>query len=813
VSRTAIDPAWHSAFDDLQEAVWVVDSSARSIVFANPSAGRLLGLPREELQGEAVERFAASPQDHLFWADTRQVVADGIESMTVVLRADGELVPVLRRVTPLAMAPGLGAMLVTMLDMSERQHAERELERLLGELRATLDSVADGILVCGLDGRIRAFNHRLVSIWRLPQSLLLRHDDAALHAFLAGRVVAPGPYQERLEQMALDPAAPSRDVLELHGGQIVERRSVPQLSHGSVTGRVYSFRDITEQTQSESALRIAALAFEASPYGIFVADARQVITQVNPRLERLTGYTLAQMLGRPADSLFACGEDDWMGQVQLAWQGDAIWEGELSLPRASGAACAVQLSWVALRDAAGGVGQSLGFVRDLTQHHAARKRIDELAYSDVLTGLPNRLLLSQRVEAALRSARPGGPGFAILVLDLDRFKIINDSLGHAFGDRVLRIVAARLQICLRQTDMLCRLGGDEFAAYVHASDTTTAENVARRMLQEMLQPFSLDAMSFSIQCSIGVALYPQDGASLDELIKQADSAMYRVKERGRGNYGFYQPQMNANLLTRMKLEHAMRQALGKHAMQVHYQPQVEMGTGRIVGVEALLRWTDESMGVVSPATFIPLAEDTGYIVTLGAWVLEQAVMQAASWARSGLSLVMAVNVSALELRQADFVERLAALLQEYALPADCLELELTESMLLQDAQEAAQRLHALAELGVALAIDDFGTGYSSLAYLKNLPIDKLKIDQSFVRGLPGDGGDSAIVSAIVHLGQALKLTVVAEGVETAEQRSSLQTMHCSHFQGFLCAPAMPAAQFEEWLASVQPPALSPFQSM
>jgi predicted signal transduction protein with EAL and GGDEF domain len=245
---------------------------------------------------------------------------------------------------------------------------------------------------------------------------------------------------------------------------------------------------------------------------------------------------------------------------------------------------------------------------------------------------------------------------------------------------------------------------------VHASDTTTAENVARRMLQEMLQPFSLDAMSFSIQCSIGVALYPQDGASLDELIKQADSAMYRVKERGRGNYGFYQPQMNANLLTRMKLEHAMRQALGKHAMQVHYQPQVEMGTGRIVGVEALLRWTDESMGVVSPATFIPLAEDTGYIVTLGAWVLEQAVMQAASWARSGLSLVMAVNVSALELRQADFVERLAALLQEYALPADCLELELTESMLLQDAQEAAQRLHALAELGVALAIDDFGTG-------------------------------------------------------------------------------------------------------
>lgn len=813
MSRTAINPAWHGAFDDLQEAVWVVDASARNIVFANPSAASLLGLPREELQGALVERFAATPQDHLFWTDTRQVVADGIESMTVVLRADGELVPVMRRVTPLTMAPDLGSMLVTMLDLSERQRAERELERLLAELRATLDSVADGILVCGLDGRIRAFNHRLVSIWHLPQALLLRRDDAALHAYLASQVMAPGPYQDRLDEIARDPATPSRDVLELHGGQIVERRCVPQLSHGSVTGRVYSFRDITEQTQSESALRIASLTFEASPYAIFVADARQVVTQVNPQFERLMGIPIAGILGRPAAGLFgASGGPAFMEQVQLAWQNKLIWEGELRLPRASHDDCAVQVAWVALRDAAGNIGQSIGFVRDLTQHHAARKRIDELAYSDVLTGLPNRLQLSQRVESALRGARPGEAGFAILVLDLDRFKIINDSLGHAFGDRVLRLVAARLQICLRQTDMLCRLGGDEFVAYVHASDSAAAENVARRMLQEMLLPYSLDGMSFSIQCSIGVALYPQDGMSLDELIKQADSAMYRVKERGRGNYGFYQPQMNANLLARMKLEHAMRQALGRHAMQVHYQPQVEMGSGRIVGVEALLRWTDEEMGVVSPATFIPLAEDTGYIVTLGAWVLEQSVMQAAHWARAGLSLVVSVNVSALELRQADFVERIAKLLQEHRLPAHCLELELTESMLLQDAQEAAQRLHALADLGIALAIDDFGTGYSSLAYLKNLPIDKLKIDQSFVRGLPDDEGDCAIVSAIVHLGQALKFTVVAEGVETQAQRSSLQSMHCSHYQGYLCAAAMTAPDFEQWLASAQP-ALSPFQSM
>ncbi|MGP1628634.1 MAG: sensor domain-containing protein [Giesbergeria sp.] len=805
MSRIPIDPSWHGAFDDLQEAVWVVDAAARNIVFANPSAGKLLGLPHEQLQGAEVARFAATPQDQVFWADTRQVVANGIESVTVVLRADGELIPVMRRATPLAMAPGLGAMLVTMIDLSESQRAERELELLLAELRATLDSVADGILVCGLDGRIRAFNHRLVNIWHIPRALLLRRDDAALQAHLASRVLEPELYQARLAEMAHDLNIPTRDLLELHGGQVVERRCVPQLSHGSVTGRVYSFRDITEQTQSEAALRIASLAFEASPYAIFVADARHLIAQVNPMFERLTGVPLARVLGRPVASVFSIAAvQDFMQEVHASWQGSGLWEGDLSLARSAGGDCAVQLAWVVLRDPGGNIEQSIGFVRDLTQQQAARKRIDELAYSDVLTGLPNRLQLAQRVESALRAARSGAAGFAILVLDLDRFKVINDSLGHAFGDRVLRLVAARLQVCLRQSDMLCRLGGDEFAVYVHASDSTAAENVARRILQEMLLPFSLDGMSFSIQCSIGVALYPQDGASLDELIKQADSAMYRVKERGRGNYGFYQPQMNVNLLARMKLEHAMRQALGKQAMQVHYQPQVDMVSGRIVGVEALLRWTDEELGAISPASFIPLAEETGYIVTLGAWVLEQSVMQAARWARIGLSLVVSVNVSALELRQADFVERISRLLQEHDLPAHYLELELTESMLLQDAQEAAQRLHALSDLGIALAIDDFGTGYSSLAYLKNLPIDKLKVDQSFVRGLPGDEGDTAIVSAIVHLGQALKLSVVAEGVETQAQRISLQAMHCSHYQGYLCAAAMAAPDFEQWLASAQP---------
>ena len=565
-------------------------------------------------------------------------------------------------------------------------------------------------------------------------------------------------------------------------------------------GRVYSFRDITRQTEVQASLRLAARVFDSSLDAIFIADSQHQLMRMNPGCERLVGPCSAAFEGCLAASLFGSGSDaSFMEQVLAGWDREGFWEGELWLPRDNGAYCAVHLSWVALRDDEGRVVQSIGFMRDLTLQHAAQKRIEELAYSDVLTGLPNRLLLSQRVHTAIQGGPASDTGFAILFLDLDRFKIINDSLGHPFGDRVLQLVAERLQACLRQTDMLCRLGGDEFVIYLHGADAVVAESVAGRILDDMLRPFLLDGMGFSIQCSIGMALYPQDGATLDDLIKQADTAMYRVKERGRGSYGFYQPQMNANLLSRMKLEHAMRQALGEQRLSVHYQPQVNRITGRIIGAEALIRWTDPEFGAVSPAQYAPLAEESGYIVTLGAWVMEQAVREAAQWMRDGMPIVVSVNVSALEFRQADFVERLTRLLAVHQLPPTLLELELTETILLQDAHEMELRLGALSELGVSLAIDDFGTGYSSLAYLKKLPIHKLKIDQSFVRGLPEDDGDRAIVSAIISMGRALHIEVVAEGVETSAQRAVLQQMQCGHFQGYLCSPGLPSAEFRQLL--------------
>lgn len=787
-----------SLLDLLLEAVWLIDESSLTILYANAAAAALAGRSRAQMQGMSVLSLMATPQDHVFWGEPAHVVASGIHSFTSLLRSDGSLVPVERRVTRVHAAPWGTAYLLTMLDRQAQEASERELEALLSELRATLDSAADGMLVCGIQGSLRAFNQRLAQLWNIPEGLLLQRNDEAVYAHMAAQVIDRSGYEDRLHEIHEQPWAETSDTLLLHGGVMLERRSVPRLMRGVPVGRVYSFRDITRQTEIQASLKLAARVFEASLDAIFIADSQHRLLHMNPACVRLLGPAAQDYQGGKAMALFGA-EGRVMESVLEAWERDGYWEGQLSLLREGAEPCAVQLSWVAVCDDAGRWVQSVGFMRDLTEQQAAQKRIEQLAYSDVLTGLPNRLLLAQRVSEAIDNAGHGVPNFAILFLDLDRFKIVNDSLGHAFGDRVLQVVAERLQACLRQTDMLCRLGGDEFVIYLAGAGADVAEGVARRILEDMLRPFALDGMGFSIQCSMGVALYPQDGRSLDELVKQADTAMYRVKERGRGSYGFYQPQMNAHLLSRMQLDHAMRQALGQAHMAVHFQPQVEMASGKVKAAEALVRWTDPTMGAVSPGSFIPLAEESGYIVTLGAWVMEQSVREAARWLQEGMPIVMSVNVSALEFRQPDFVERVTRLLAVYQLPPTLLELELTESILLLDVHEMGQRLRALAQLGVGLVVDDFGTGYSSLAYLKKLPITKIKIDQSFVRGLPDDDGDRAIVGAIVSMGRALNIQVLAEGVETLSQRAVLAQMDCDHFQGFLCAPGLPAHEFRELL--------------
>jgi diguanylate cyclase (GGDEF)-like protein len=448
-------------------------------------------------------------------------------------------------------------------------------------------------------------------------------------------------------------------------------------------------------------------------------------------------------------------------------------------------------------------GRLLGRVwsfRDLSAQLDADRRLESATRTDSLTGLPNRRHLAERVARAGRQVRQQGGSFALLLVDLDRFHRINDSLGHGAGDRVLADVAQRIGRCLRGDDLLARVGGDQFALLVEGADTTVAEATARRVLEAVAVPFRHDGAPFSLTCSIGGALCPQHGDSADALLRHAEGAIHAVKDGGRAGYRLHGERRGGGHREDIRLDHAMRQALTAGRFRLHYQPQVAAEDGRLVGAEALLRWHDPALGEVPPARFIPVSEASGFVVALGDWVLEHAVRQAAAWHAGGHPLPVAVNVSALQFRQPDFVERVAAVLAASRLPARSLELELTESILVHPADDVLARLQALADLGVRLAIDDFGTGYSSLAYLKRFPIGKLKIDRSFVQGLPDADSDAAIVVAILQMAGALGLGVIAEGVETAAQRDFLRRHGCHELQGFLYAPALDRLSFEKRLA-------------
>ena len=790
--------SWAPLIEGLLEGVWLVDTVSLRIVAVNKAACDLVGMASIDLVGRPAVELTATPEDMFFWEDVAAGLVDNILSETLIRGVGGVAIPVERRVSRVWPEASQPLYVVGLRDLRQQRRTEDELEKMVAELRATLESAGDGILVIDHDGSIRNYNRHFAELWSVPEALLIQRNDQAMDDHMRDTVADSSQYADRLSLITASPLMEASDVVALRSGRLLERITLPQFSLGRPTGRVFSFHDITQRTDTESRLRLAAKVFESSLDAIFITDSDFQILAANPACGRLTGAPQEALLDGSSRDLFFDPHDlGFFPRVEQHLLTEGFWEGEVWRKREGQAPGAVQVSWVLLRDEKNEVVQSICFFRDLTEKHAAQQRIETLAYSDVLTGLPNRLLLSQRVDFALRMAERKGGHFAVFFLDLDRFKNINDSMGHAFGDRVLIEVAERTKKCLRDVDTLSRLGGDEFAVFLQDADVHGAEVVARRILESLARPFQISGMSLSVGCSMGVALYPEDGLTLDDLIKCADTAMYRVKERGRGNFRFYQPQMNVDLLSRVKMDHAMRIAMAKGQFTLYYQPQISLRTGQLMGAEALIRWTDAELGSMSPAVFIPLAEETGFIITIGNWVLEEAVRQAVVWQRNGTPVTVSINVSALQFQQSDFVKLVAKVLNDAGLDPQLLELELTESILVRDANEALERLHALAALGVAMSIDDFGTGYSSLAYLKRFPISKLKIDRSFVMGLPGDESDRAIVSATIGMARGLKLKVVAEGVETTAQRDYLNEQQCEAFQGYLCSPALPAEAFAQ----------------
>lgn len=560
-------------------------------------------------------------------------------------------------------------------------------------------------------------------------------------------------------------------------------------------GRVQEPLLVTEDTAANLLAEQEAhflATMDAAQVGIFVVQDR-LFKYVNPCFLRLFGFTAEELVDRkgPLDLIIPEQHPFVLDQMQLRAAGVSGHNYELTAVHQDGSTFPVQI--LGSPSSYGGRPASVGTLLDLSAQKAAERRIRELADFDPLTGLPNRRLLRDRFAQLLAAAERDEGEIALIFLDLDHFKRINDSLGHSVGDDLLCEVSGRLSAAVRRIDTLARLGGDEFIFALPGIHAAAAAEVARRLLDVCVTPFVVGGHELTITPSLGISIYPQDGKDLETLLKNADAAMYRAKEVGRNTFQFYASEMNTATLERLLMESNLRRALNQNEFVLYYQPLVNLQSGLIIGVEALIRWKHPDLGMIMPDRFIHVAEETGLINPIGDWVLCEACRQAQAWCEAGLPpITMAVNVAPVQFRQAGFVAVVAGALATSGLEAGRLELEVTERTVMYEADINLGTLSALHRMGVELSLDDFGTGYSSLAYLKRFPVGKLKIDRSFINDLEVDSDDRAIASTIVSMGRNLRLTVLAEGVENAEQLALLRQMGCDMAQGFHFSRALPA---------------------
>lgn len=563
-----------------------------------------------------------------------------------------------------------------------------------------------------------------------------------------------------------------------------------------------------ERGRIDESVRQAAAVLRSTREGVVITDLQATIVAVNPAYSLITGYSEAEALGRNPRILQSGRQDE--AYYQAMWSSiteTGHWQGEIWNRRKDGALYPQLLTISAVLDAEGLPCNYVGVMTDISQLKDSQARLEHLAHYDPLTALPNRLLLQSRLKHALESAERNTCRVGVLYIDLDRFKNVNDSLGHPVGDELLGAFAQRLLERVRDEDTLGRLGGDEFLLILeNLKRTDDAARISSELLGLLEQPFALPSgHQVYMGASIGISIFPDNGTTGTELIQHADVAVYQAKESGRNTFSFYTPALTRAAGDRLALEAALRRALIQGEFVLHFQPQVDLHSGKVVGCESLVRWDDPVHGLIAPLRFIPLAEETGLIVPLGEWVLHEACKRARVWVDAGhVDLVTAVNLSARQLLQPDVVERVSAILAETGLPSANLRLELTESMIMGHGEEAIALLRALKGLGVSLSIDDFGTGYSSLAYLKRFPIDELKIDQGFVRDIPHDSDDMEIAAAIISMARSLRLKVVAEGVETEAQRNFLRHQGCHAYQGYLFSPPVTAEAFSELLCGKVP---------
>lgn len=680
--------------------------------------------------------------------------------------------------------------------------SESELSREKALLQSLIDSIPDLIFVKDLNGVYLSNNSAFEEFVGFGSKEIIGKTDYDLFQ----RDVAAFFREQDQKMLRAGVSRRNEEWVSYPDGRrvLLETLKTPYRGpDGEILGLIGISRDSTERERIENRLRQAAVVFQNTGDSVIITDINSNIIAVNQAFTEVMGYTEDEVMGKNANIIQSGKHDEPYYKTmwdQLNTSGH--WRGQIWNRHKSGQVVPGLLSINAVEDEAGSPTHYVGVFTDISDIKRAEDELHHLAHHDPLTGLPNRLLFGDRLSHTIEHAHRNRQQFALLFLDIDRFKYINDSLGHAMGDQLLQEIARRLQRCIRGSDTVARLGGDEYLIILdNIHDVSYANRIAMKITEAIAEPVELDDRSLRISASLGISLYPQDGDDPVTLTKHADTAMYRAKEEGRDRIRFYSPEMTTRAFQHLAMENNLRRALDNGEFELYYQPQIDLISQKIVGVEALLRWNAGERGIVGPDEFIPIAEDTGLILPIGEWVLTEACRQLNIWRQMEFDdLEMSINLSGIQLLGGDLTQCLAGILESCAsLEQGKVTLELTESVLMEDADAALEVMDELKKLGLRLSIDDFGTGYSSMSYLKRFPVDELKIDRSFIKDILDNQNDRAIIEAILALGHSLGLKVVAEGAEDIHQVKLLQTLSCDRCQGFHFSKPLPAAEMTAML--------------
>ena len=785
-----------------------VEPHTLTVLWANDRLCHWLAAPLHGLVGQHFRELAIPVDGPLATHQLEDLLQGRIEryqgERTCRPRDGGKDLPVLCIVSLVPASAAAPAHLICVLqDLGEIGAARAALSQSQYVLRLALEGSGSGLWDWDLRTQQPTYSPSLLRLLgyhgnqhvgdNLLRTRLHPDDRERIEAAVGRAIAADVPFDERLRLQRLDG---SWCWFQARGQRHLDALGQPERFFGILT-------DLSARRAAEERQRLAATVVENTIEGVIVTDAQMHILSVNAAFSRMLGYAEDELQGM-TPRVFKSGRHD-KAFYQAMWDSMARtghWQGEIWNRRKNGEIFPERMSLSAVQDAQGAVTHYVCMFTDISEEKAQRERLEFLAHCDPLTELANRLWFSEQLQDVVLQAQRSGEQLAVMLLNLDRFKDVNDSYGHAVGDQVLQHIAQQVRSAMRPGDLIGRMAGDEIAIVArNLRHADGAAAVARNLIGVASRPWhSPDDVAVVVGVSVGICMFPEHADSAQGLLQGAHAAVYGAKARGRGAYCFYSEQMTLEARQRLELEARLRQALVLGHLSLHYQPQVEIATGRIIGAEALVRWLDPEEGMISPARFIPVAESSGVIGAVGNWVLREACRQGQRWRQAGLpELRIAVNVSPRQFHLNDVAGNTGQALAESGFAPRLLELELTESALAERPEEARQTLLRLHELGVTIAVDDFGTGYSSLAHLKRFPIDVLKIDQGFIRDVPQSGDDMAISAAIIAMGHSLGLEIVAEGVETAEQLAFLRERGCDLFQGYFCSRPLPADGFAELL--------------